>query len=181
MNNKRQKVRKHISAARDWLGRAETSMDKENDVRSDLDMMLAQAELQRAQETKLKSGWRRWLVRLAPLLLAALVGIGYAVFLQQERPTPVVSPIEAFSSKQETSPQVLPEIRPENQSSDLRRDGVTENKAEVSGATREETVYQSDEHRTPPAVEPDTEAKSKPLPEADMQKLMQAAGKTLRE
>ena len=72
-------------------------------------------------------------------------------------------------------------MRPENQSSDLRRDGVIENKAEVSGATREETVYQSDEHRTPPAVEPDTEAKSKPLPEADMQKLMQAAGKTLRE
>ena len=65
-NKDNRAVRKHISAARDWLGRAESSMDKENSLRGDLDVMLAQAELQRAQETKFGHGWRKWIIRLAP-------------------------------------------------------------------------------------------------------------------
>ena len=84
-NKDNRAVRKHISAARDWLGRAESSMDKENSLRGDLDVMLAQAELQRAQETKFGHGWRKWLIRLAPLIIALVVGVGYLALLHTKQ------------------------------------------------------------------------------------------------
>lgn len=180
MNNKRQKVRKHISAAKDWLGRAENSMDRDNDVRGDLDMMLAQAELQRAQETKLHGGWRRWLVRLAPLLLSILVGIGYAFFLQQERPVPPGIPSEAVSPDKGEMPQLAPEIKPQEElppANNVRYDydrvyTTSPEPPQVTPVDREpkgpaEAASESDSHGS--------------MPGADMQKLMQSAGKTLRE
>ena len=62
MTKKRQEVRHHISAAKDWLNQAEDSINLENDVRGDLNLMLAQAELKRAQETKPQSLWLTWLL-----------------------------------------------------------------------------------------------------------------------
>ena len=85
MNDKRRVIKEHISAARDWLGRAESSIDKENDVRGDLDVMLAQAELQRAQETKYSARWRKLFIRLAPLVVAVFVALGYVMLLRSEK------------------------------------------------------------------------------------------------
>ena len=82
MAKNRNTFRQHIRAARDWLGRAESSMDKKNDVRGDLNLMLAQAELQRARETKGLTKRASWLVRLAPLAAALLLVTGCLSFLR---------------------------------------------------------------------------------------------------
>ena len=47
--DKHKTVRNHIAAAKGWLNQAEDSLEQENDIRGDLNLMLAQAELQRAQ------------------------------------------------------------------------------------------------------------------------------------
>ena len=52
----RSRLRRHVRAAREWLGRAEDSLDRAEDVRGDLNLMLAQAELTRFG----RGGWRRF-------------------------------------------------------------------------------------------------------------------------
>jgi len=52
MSDQKKGMKKHVIAAKEWLGKAEQSFDQENEIKGDLNMMLAQAELQRAQETK---------------------------------------------------------------------------------------------------------------------------------
>ena len=173
MNNERQKVKKHISAAKDWLGRAENSMDRDNDVRGDLDMMLAQAELQQAQETRLGYGWRK-------LLVALLLGIGYMVFLQMASPTPAGSPEQSSSP----APVVdYPEsaeaaFKPEIADSAEKTEAVPRS-YEVAPSQDSSVADNSlDKKDEAPVIPP---AMTENIPEADMQKLMQAAGKTLRE
>lgn len=180
MNNERQKVKKHISAAKDWLGRAENSMDRDNDVRGDLDMMLAQAELQQAKETRLGYGWRKWLVRLSPILVALLLGIGYMVFLQMASPTPAGSPEQSSSP----APVVdYPEsaeatFKPEIADSAEKTEAVPRS-YEVAPSQDSSVADNSlDKKDEAPVIPP---AMTENIPEADMQKLMQAAGKTLRE
>ena len=180
MNNKRQKVRKHITAAKDWLGRAENSMDKENDVRSDLDMMLAQAELQRAHETKFSQGWRKWLIRLAPLFIAVLVGVGYVVFLQQEREGAVPPPIDNVQPNQ-------PEIvnTPVGEVTKVQEPELPAAVETEKNRPLPEPAYNAAKARET-AEKAEGDAGGEPtrqdsLPEPEMQKLMQSAGKVLRE
>ena len=70
MADSRKKLCGHIRAARDWLGRAESSLEMENDIKGDLNLMLAEAELQRARETDRKSRRVKILAPAMALLLA---------------------------------------------------------------------------------------------------------------
>ena len=72
----RSRLRRHVRAAREWLGRAEDSLDRAEDVRGDLNLMLAQAELTRAQEVERPRPSVVWARRLAPLCAAALIAGG---------------------------------------------------------------------------------------------------------
>ena len=73
----RSRLRRHVRAAREWLGRAEDSLDRAEDVRGDLNLMLARAELARAQETERPAASVIWARRAAPLCAALLLaGIG---------------------------------------------------------------------------------------------------------
>ena len=182
-NKDNKAVRKHISAARDWLGRAESSMDRENSLRGDLDMMLAQAELQRARETKFGRGWRKWLVPLGPLFIALLVGLGYVAFLHSSRAvepaTDVPSDRErefsvAAPAKEQavtTGPVVEENVTAADSGLEYRQEGT--GGQELAGGEAVQQVQ-------PPAGE--TESRSAPsMPDQELQQLMQAAGKVLRE
>lgn len=48
----------HLSSARHWITRAEESFSKEKDIRGELDLLLAKAELQHVQETNRSRQWR---------------------------------------------------------------------------------------------------------------------------
>ena len=69
----RSRLKKHVRAAREWLGNAEDSLDRREDVRGDLDLMLARAELARAQETERPCGSVLWARRVLPLAAALLL------------------------------------------------------------------------------------------------------------
>jgi len=70
MAEERERLCAHVKAAKDWLGRAESSLEKEEDVKGGLNLMLAEAELQRARETRTgKSAARFWAPALAVLLV----------------------------------------------------------------------------------------------------------------
>ncbi|ORU00958.1 hypothetical protein D081_0406 [Anaerovibrio sp. JC8] len=175
-------IKKHISAARDWLGRAESSMDKENNLRGDLDVMLAQAELQRAQETKFGHGWRKWLLRLAPLVVAVLVGIGYLAFLHSSRPAEVPANVPKVN-EQDTSSKGLEKAQMVEVPPSLEaHESVAPKSADSteSGFVRQEIPAVENVQRV---QQPAREAYKPPgeVPDAEMQQLMQAAGKTLRE
>ena len=175
-------VRKHISAARDWLGRAESSMDKENSLRGDLDVMLAQAELQRARETKFGHGWRKWLMRLAPLLIALVVGIGYLALLHTKQvievPTNMTTVKDSDDSSTGLEKTQVVKVQPffeEHEPTAPNTSGGGEAGFVRQNPPTVEVVPQLPQQEVSPAR---TESQ---VPDAEMQQLMQAAGKTLRE
>ena len=88
MAEERERICAHVKAAKDWLGRAESSLEKEEDVRGGLNLMLAEAELQRARETRNRKRFARF---LAPALAMLLVLGGVAL---QRSAEPTAAPAE---------------------------------------------------------------------------------------
>ena len=88
----RSRLKRHVRAAREWLGHAEDSLDRREDVRGDLDLMLASAELARARETETPGGSVVWARRLLPLAAAMiLAGSGWLLWRGSEpQPPPPV-------------------------------------------------------------------------------------------
>lgn len=203
MNDKRRVIKEHISAARDWLGRAESSIDKENDVRGDLDVMLAQAELQRAQETKYSARWRKLFIRLAPLVVAVFVALGYVMLLRSEKTeetgttsVPVVTAQERavtdnnksleLPDRQEvhetsgrgTSMEVVATFPKETDDSSLP--DTEEHEVEKSSKQEiKETTEKTTDKQSAPADRPLEKVRT--IPAAQLQELMLRAGKSLRE
>ena len=180
MAKNRNTFRQHIRAARDWLGRAENSMDKKNDVRGDLNLMLAQAELQRARETKGLTKRASWLVRLAPLAAALLLVAGCLSFLRLTGP-------QARQVAEPNPPAVQRNVEPAEPKAVLANAETAAPKA-VSRPVAEPPAARPVSEPAA-AVAPVSHAKAAPrpveqpaarVPSADMQKLMQSAGRSLR-
>ena len=73
MSDQKRHWKKHICAAKEWLGQAEKSLDADNSLRSDLNLMLAQAELQRAKESGQKKTTGKFRRSLPAAIFAALL------------------------------------------------------------------------------------------------------------
>ena len=54
-NTQRDKVKNHLDAAREWLGSASGALENREDIKSELDLMLAEAELVKAREMKART------------------------------------------------------------------------------------------------------------------------------
>ena len=54
----KQHMYQHLRSAKDWLTKAEEAFDKQHDIRGELDLMLAQAELQHVKEANRSCQWR---------------------------------------------------------------------------------------------------------------------------
>lgn len=190
------KIRQHITAAKGWLSQAEDSLAQENTIQGDLKLMLAQAELKRAQEKNDKKLCVRWFKRLAPGALACALALGGIIYAQQAEDSqalPKPNPLTSTSLTEQVS------------SSDAGRDKAMEAKKSHQNLSEER------EFDTPAYVQiqPNEEAhseevsntiESRPVevesqqatsslknvqpsqvPAPAMQKLMQSAGSTLRE
>ncbi|WP_371372198.1 hypothetical protein [Sporomusa aerivorans] len=55
----KQNINKHLNSAQQWLSEAEQAFDKDSDIRGELNLFLAQAEITRAQETQRPQYWRQ--------------------------------------------------------------------------------------------------------------------------
>lgn len=190
------KIRQHITAAKGWLSRAEDSLEQENAIQGDLKLMLAQAELKRAQEKNDKKLCVRWFKRLAPGALACALALGGIIYAQQSEDSPSLTKQNQLTS---TS------LREQGSSSGAGRDKVVESKKSHENLSEERELDTSAYVQIQPNEEEHSEEvantiESRPVevesqqapsslknvqpsevPAPAMQKLMQSAGSKLRE
>lgn len=195
MKDRNQKQRHHIRAARQWLGEAETSLAENHRVRGELKVMLAKAELARVEGTPGHRFVKKWSMRLMPALVAlAIAGGGYALWQSQSAvytaaPAPTSAQVDAVDTVEEAAePQEAPAVQvtaaasaPEPEpaaSAPPQQMPAAEAPAEVTAAPPQAAPQET----ARAAAEPHAAAPSAPkVPDDGMQKLMQTAGKTLRQ
>mgnify|MGYP001012420850 FL=1 len=190
------KYKEHVRAAREWLGRAEDSLEQEDHIRGDLDVMLAQAELQRAQETEEGRVRRRWLGRLLPAGAAALVaalvwGLWPSVpapLIERPSVMPAAEPGEAGSASvpaAAATPMAIESSTVRPMTAEIVSPTVSPMTAEISSVVEEpssvEVPISEKAADMEPLPQPSSRVPSRDiLPSRDMQKLMSAAGQSLR-
>ena len=192
MAEEREKICAHVKAAKDWLGRAESSLEKEEDVRGGLNLMLAEAELQRARETRKGKRFARFLTPALAVLLAlggivlqrsaeptaapaekspaAIVGQGTTVHAEMESAALAerMGSAANLSESREIEPPVMPARAQESPTAQAQ------GQAQFAEQPQPQPVLeqQTEKPKQTSAAAPPTE---------DMQKLMVTAGRVLRE
>ena len=193
MTDKKKLYSEHITAAKDWLGKAEESIAKDNDIRSDLNIMLAQAELQRAKEKDDTALIRKRLKWILPWITAIGIAVGYVYFLRpelfttvrEESPAVTVVKEENVPAKEniiQTDTDDKAEIPLQNENNAVKPIDNTErvNVPETAVTEKIEGTYRERiEDKNDTVQEVKTEKSS--LPEKDIQKMIQSAGKILRD
>lgn len=193
MTDKKKLYSEHITAAKDWLGKAEESIAKDNDIRSDLNIMLAQAELQRAKEKDDTALIRKRLKWILPWITAIGIAVGYVYFLRpelfttvrEESPAVTVVKEENVPAKEniiQTDTDYKAEIPLQNENNAVKPIDNTErvNVPETAVTEKIEDTYRERiEDKNDTVQEAKTEKSS--LPEKDIQKMIQSAGKILRD
>ncbi|AIF53779.1 hypothetical protein [Pelosinus sp. UFO1] len=183
MADLKKNIDQHLRSAKGWLTKAEEAFDKEKDIRGELDLMLAQAELQHVKEANRSMRWRYKYIALrhgVALLCAAVMAIGLSGLYwwnhQSESvvPVPLVEksslPVESkipWNSKAEPNPPVLKE--PEEKAV------VKEDIPPVRKVTTNNVVSQT--KKSEPSSQGESSVSVSP---DEMQKLVRAAGKSLR-
>lgn len=175
------KLKNHVQAARAWLGKAERSLEQDNELKSNLNLMLAQAELQRAKETK--GTGLEWFSQAGLLIrsIMIIIVVGFIIvfgFSGLDADKAKV-PVDSIRPSRIESPQVI--APRENQ---MLPDKITEEKSTaelpapvsqpVSAAKQEVSQV-----KEPAATGSKPEVKSVVSAE-EMQQLMRSAGKSLR-
>ena len=192
MAEEREKICAHVKAAKDWLGRAESSLEKEEDVRGGLNLMLAEAELQRARETRKGKRFGRFLAPALAVLLA-LGGIALQRSAEptaapaEKSPAPIVG--QGTTIHEEKGSETLAERMGSAANLSESREielPVMPVQAQESPMARAQGQVQFVEPPQPqPALEQQTEKPKQTSaaspPTEDMQKLMVTAGRVLRE
>jgi hypothetical protein len=169
----------HLGSAKQWLTRAEESFDKDSNIRGELDLFLAQAELQRARETNSSRQWRyRYpVLRHALSLIAAMsiVAVGFGAFWWSSG-TNMAVPAAPVAQETKNMPAVNPGS--ETAASPMRTESPQPAAAAVSVTPPQMAL--------PPVERPEKAERARPsekenlLPPDEMQKIIRAAGKSLR-
>jgi hypothetical protein len=169
---------RHLRSAKVWLTRAEESFDKNSRIRGELDLILAQAELQHARETSLSGQERRhnpFLRHATSFVLAAAIvaaGIG-AYWGFSERHAAVPIPLAAQEAKvppviQKASDAAAP-VRVEDQRPAMPKPISNTPQETVMPVGRPETTVRSQPAEKENLLSPD-----------EMKNVIRAAGKSLR-
>ena len=171
---------KRIRAARDWLGEAESSLESGRDAAGDLKVMLAEAELTRAREKTRLTPWQRFGRRILPLTLFALfVVLGFFLHPAAEQAgegTPV--------SIQQTAAENVSEVSaaPEEQAAEAMAAPEPYSVPAVAPVSPPQESNPAREPAPAAAAPVPASPPAAPVPPSQSkQKLMQAAGKVLRE
>lgn len=173
---------RHLRSARQWLTRAEEAFDKDSDIQGELNLFLAQAELQQLKEVKRSRQWRYkyFLLRhglalfLAVTVTAAGMG-GYWWFHQQKETKPV-----PFSA-QETNLPVKP-VEREKVEKPASKEAAAPNAVQTMPQPTTTVVVTKEVPAVSVSQEADNPRQTDKvsLPSDEKQKLIRAAGKSLR-
>lgn len=172
----KQHMYQHLRSAKEWLTKAEEAFDKQHDIRAELDLMLAQAELQHAKEANRSRQWRYKYVLFRhglALTLALLVVMGGGgLYWWATRPVPVPLTVQVHLPV-EVAPKVE-EVLPV--ATTVRR----EEEVPVQQVTTQQEVSKPSKVIPTSQPEPATYQAPVVVSENEMQKLVRAAGKSLR-
>jgi hypothetical protein len=178
----RKNVYQHLSSAKGWLTKAEEAFDKERDIRGELNLMLAQAELQHVKEANRSQHWRYKyaVVRHGVALTCAVViatSLGGILWWSQRPETVAVSPpptgqlslpLDAKVLLNNTAVQAAPVYKEQEK----EKPAIREEAVPVQQTAAEKVIRQPQkalQAEPTAAVSPD-----------EMKKLVRAAGKSLR-
>ncbi len=186
MSDRRKAQKNHIRAARDWLGQAEHSLDKENDVRGELNLMLAKAELAQVKDSPRSVKLKRWGGRLLPALVAVILVVAGMAVLPQGKSVPLAPqqdvslPSESVAERSSLGggDQSQPNRPVETAASAPEQPPI---KAEGPRALPTEAAKEQPRVLPPQEQAAPATKKSGHVPDAETQKLMQSAGKALRQ
>ncbi len=188
MSERKTRLKNHIKAAREWLCKAEDSLDKNNNIQGDLNLMLAQAELQRANESQNRRKKKiNWIIRLAPVAAAILLVFAGTQFWPHVFATRAASPpLKTVAEEKIKAPGSLPPVVSEINTGEVSTPAVGGQKNlpvedPSPSAVKEQPIQIPSVKEKNTVTEAITDRPTEPqVPTADMQKLMRAAGKTLR-
>jgi|GEM_PF-359283 len=190
----KQNINKHLNSAQQWLSEAEQAFDKDSDIRGELNLFLAQAELTHAKEVSRSRYWRHrypvlrhsLAIGLAVVITAGGMAAGYLwsissysdaepLSVEQSIAMPAKSPLQPSHLNEQTVPTALPATADPEYS-------VNENvddKGGQSTAVTQTSAQPSPVERSKSAsvAEP---SKARPLTAEEINKLTRLAGKSLR-
>ena len=177
----KQHMYQHLRSAKEWLTKAEDAFGKEHNIRAELDLMLAQAELQHATEVNRSQQWRYKYVifrhGLALVLAMSMVIAIGGVYWWTTRPViavPVPVAVQV-NLPDEAKAQVETVITPSTIPLVVQK----ENNRSVEQVTKEETARPAPVVQVSQSQQPRYQAPAV-LSDGEVQKLVRAAGKTLR-
>ncbi|HMM20909.1 MAG TPA: hypothetical protein PKA10_09205 [Selenomonadales bacterium] len=181
MADLKQNMFRHLRSAKQWLAKAEESFDKDSDIRGELDLFLAQAELQHARETsRSRPVWYRqqYLRQLLSFAVAVIIGIsGFGGYWMISRNAAMPIPLAA----QEAKPNNPAVQTAEREASVIPAE--VEKSQPASPAAASTVSVQPAETPAPQRVQasrPIQAAKENIVSPDEMQRMVQAAGKSLR-
>lgn len=178
---------RRLRSARQWLIKAEQSFEKDREVRGELDLLLAKAELQHVQETKQATSWRyrypllRHGLAFGLAVFIAAAGVGSAAYwTMQERERAVPIPLAAqeklpVAVKAEAAPvlSAQPEVNRV-----VSKEPVSQMQTKASAPVVPAMAPASEEEAaTVRTVPPAREVR---ISQDEMQRLVREAGKSLR-
>jgi len=180
--------RARIQAAREWLGQADDSLERSDEMQGDLKLMLAKAELEGAAPGKAARRLHKWLARGAALAAAVLIALAIENWpfgremVQEDIPAPAPAqtaeemPLgEQLAGEKQRESAVVeePSLPPEEPAGKAAPSPPTQENLEVREGTFEAGTPQS-------AASPHLTYSPPSVPSPDKQKLMQEAGAVLR-
>lgn len=160
---------KRVKSVKRWLDKAENSYSNNKDISGELNLMMAQAEMQRLKETHPHEKAKKWGIRLSAMAAAAVLFIGFSnLFSANADKSPVISR-ETTVSKEE-----VPKVPK-----------VPEDKNLVLPETVQPTVAATESSNTDPVPTKSiqTEAPAPVLPvmsQSEIQSVVGEAGRALR-
>lgn len=194
MQDRRNRLREHIRAAREWLGQAEHSLQHEKDVQGDLKLMLAKAELKRAEETGKQGRVGAVFLRFVPLVAAGAIALGMfyfasgwnaepSVLLEPSAVTAVQEPLPKDGQTQQSVDGVASEVaapQPAETDAPLQMEEMQPLPA-AEPVLPKTPAWQAEPEAAPQQAEPEqAPVEQSGIPSRDMQQLMQSAGQILR-
>ena len=103
MEEKRKHLRRHIKAASDWLQQADKSIEREEDLKGDLKLMLAKAELQNAEKHQKHSR----LTKIFSFVTAAMIALGILWVNDDSEKISQLTPPSMSTTKRDVAPDSL--------------------------------------------------------------------------
>ena len=154
---------KRVKSVKKWLDKAENSYLNNKDISGELNLMMAQAEMQRLKETHPHEKAKRWGIRLSAMAAAAVLFIGFS---------------NLFSANADKSPVISRETT-------VSKEEVPEDKNLVLSETVRPTVAATESSNTDPIPTKSiqTEAPAPVLPvmsQSEIQSVVGEAGRALR-